>query len=359
MKTQVWTKIPNSTAIITTTIANDTVELEFDPPDINNADVLLLTYTQVQSPFISNPIGTEAANIIDQSITAPIGTEWKIESAVYKSGGMITTCGGLVGSNNYIEITFKTGGPESGWATTCWELFVAPNNFIIYNQGGASIVGGFPVAQSDPAGLVMQTISVDGKPKVLLSFGNNDYGLQNGSGQASTDNRPFELKYINGPQGVETPEIKDTPDEITVTFETSPDPIEDLAAVAGNALVTLSWSAPGPGTTAITSYQYNIDSSATWYTSNTPGGVNTTAIVTEVSPGVPLVNGTLYHFMVRAVNSTVPLYAPDSIAVHATPYDYPSNTTVGGTFGVLSLVGWAVNHYYAPALNDLMEYYRK
>ena len=70
--------MPNSTNIITTTISNDTVELEFDPPDINNADSLLLTYTQILSPFISNPAGTEAENIIDQSITAPIGTEKRL-----------------------------------------------------------------------------------------------------------------------------------------------------------------------------------------------------------------------------------------------------------------------------------------
>jgi len=69
--TQVWNKTPNSTNIITTTIANDTVELEFNPPDIKNADVLQLTYTQVQTPFISNPAGVIADNIINLSITAP------------------------------------------------------------------------------------------------------------------------------------------------------------------------------------------------------------------------------------------------------------------------------------------------
>ena len=71
--TQVWNKIPNSTNIITTIISNDTVELEFGPSDINNADVLQLTYTQVQSPFISNPAGVMADDIIDRSITAPSG----------------------------------------------------------------------------------------------------------------------------------------------------------------------------------------------------------------------------------------------------------------------------------------------
>ena len=68
--TQVWNKTPNSTNIITTIISNDTVELEFGPSDINSVDVLQLTYTQVQSPFISNPAGVMADNIINLSITA-------------------------------------------------------------------------------------------------------------------------------------------------------------------------------------------------------------------------------------------------------------------------------------------------
>ena len=245
----------------------------------------------------------------------------EIESAIYKSGGLINTCGVSVISDNYIEITFKTGGPVSGWATTCQDILGAPNNFIIYNSTFAQIAGGGS-HESSPTGSVIQTFgsSGDGKPRVMLAFLANTHGLINGSGQASTDNRPFELKYINGLQVPgETPEIKNTPDEITVSFETSPDPIEDLSGNPGNVQVTLSWSAPEIGSSAITSYEYNIDNSATWYVSTNPAFPATSSIVTEISPGVPLVNGTEYDFMVRAVNSTNPFVAPDSNIAHVTP----------------------------------------
>ena len=67
----------------------------------------------------------------------------------------------------------------------------------------------------------------------------------------------------------------------------------NLTAVAGDMMVTLSWSAPASdGGDSIIRYEYNVDGSGTWNST----GQETTATVTG------LTNGQLYTFGVRAVN---------------------------------------------------------
>ena len=73
-----------------------------------------------------------------------------------------------------------------------------------------------------------------------------------------------------------------------------------LAAVAGQSLANLSWTAPSSnGGSAVTRYEYRYttDNGVNWSTATTTGSTATSFAVTGLTPG------TSYKFQVRAVNS--------------------------------------------------------
>ena len=79
----------------------------------------------------------------------------------------------------------------------------------------------------------------------------------------------------------------------------------NLAAVAGNGEVVLSWDAPeNDGGAAITDYEYRINGQNPWIST---GSTETTHTVTG------LVNGTEYTFQVRAVNRVGMSFAPSQV----------------------------------------------
>jgi fibronectin type 3 domain-containing protein len=88
--------------------------------------------------------------------------------------------------------------------------------------------------------------------------------------------------------------------EATATPQaTAPSAPTGLAASAGNATVTLSWTAPNPNGSPITGY--NV------YRSTTPGGEGTTPLATGVTTTSyidnAVTNGTTYYYTVAAVNA--------------------------------------------------------
>ena len=56
--------------IITTSIYNDTLELEFDADDIDPLDIIEYTYSTTTIPYITNLAGTQAPNVSMEHITA-------------------------------------------------------------------------------------------------------------------------------------------------------------------------------------------------------------------------------------------------------------------------------------------------
>jgi fibronectin type 3 domain-containing protein len=103
----------------------------------------------------------------------------------------------------------------------------------------------------------------------------------------------------------------------------APNPPTGLTATAGNATVTLSWTAPTGTTGAIT---YNV------YRGTAAGGESATAIVTGLSgltyANTGLTNGTTYYFYVEAVSGTAS--STPSNEASATPES--SGTASGATF---------------------------
>lgn len=84
----------------------------------------------------------------------------------------------------------------------------------------------------------------------------------------------------------------------TETPMTTPTAPNDVAAIPGNRQVTLTWSAPPNGGSAITDYviQFRTSPSGTWTTVTDPVSATTGVVVTS------LPNGTSFDFRVAAVN---------------------------------------------------------
>ena len=94
---------------------------------------------------------------------------------------------------------------------------------------------------------------------------------------------------------------------------TVPSAITNLSATAGTGQITLGWTAPSNGGSAITRYEYRqrTGTTGTWGSWTSTGSTSTSYTRTG------LTEGTTYNFQVRAVNAIG--YAPDSNIVSATP----------------------------------------
>ena len=92
--------------------------------------------------------------------------------------------------------------------------------------------------------------------------------------------------------------------EVTITDNDEVPGAPSLTAEAGDAEVTLKWTAPAsPGTSTIDGYDYRVgDAAMTWDPDWTavPGGANATSYTVTMYAGSTLANGTAYTFEVRA-----------------------------------------------------------
>lgn len=149
-------------------------------------------------------------------------------------------------------------------------------------------------------------------------------GLTNGT---SYD---FEVRAINAVGAAATSNVA------TATPSTVPSAITDLAGTAGDTQVTLNWTAPSNGGSAITDYEYRVDA-GTW---TSTGSTSPTKVVTG------LTNGVSYDFEVRAVNAngaaatsnveTVSPVAPPAGPVIES-YSSGADTTQSGTVSAFTV----------------------
>jgi hypothetical protein len=109
------------------------------------------------------------------------------------------------------------------------------------------------------------------------------------------------------------------------TFPLTPSPPTITSIVAGNAQLTVNFTAPTEsGATAIDNYDFSTDNGATW-TTRSPASIASPIVITG------LVNGTTYNVRVRARNSIGP--GESSNAVAATPITTPSAPTITSIVG--------------------------
>jgi titin len=110
---------------------------------------------------------------------------------------------------------------------------------------------------------------------------------------------------------------------VTATPATVPDAPVLSSAVRGDRSITLTWSTPNTGGSAIIDYEYTTDNS----TYRTLGTTTNSAIVTTNSIGQPLLNGILYTLFIRAVNGVD--NGPTSLlGLSATPARVPGLPTL-------------------------------
>lgn len=113
---------------------------------------------------------------------------------------------------------------------------------------------------------------------------------------------------------------------VTLTFSTAPLAPTLGTITPGNAQLSAAFTAGGDGGSAITSYKYSTDNGATYRTRQTGTTASPIVITTLSSDGTtPLVNGTPYTVIIKAVNANGDGAA--SNAVTATPATTPSAPT--------------------------------
>ena len=140
-----------------------------------------------------------------------------------------------------------------------------------------------------------------------------------------------------------------------VTPATVPSQPNEPIATRGDTQVSLTWTAPANGGSAITDYniQYSSNSGSTWTTFNDGVSTATSATVTG------LTNGTTYVFKIRAVNIVGPgsYSAPGTSAV-ATPAGVPAaqatpTASLPATYGnTTALVSWTAPSSNGSAITD-------
>ncbi len=125
--------------------------------------------------------------------------------------------------------------------------------------------------------------------------------------------------------------------------------------VAANQSLTVSFSTPANGGSAITTYQYSTDAGATWHSRTDGQTTSTTMTITALSTdgATALTNGTTYDVEIRAVNAAgngpasavatgIPVTAPSAPTVSTVTSE---NGALGVTFTPASNGGSAVTEY--------------
>lgn len=139
-----------------------------------------------------------------------------------------------------------------------------------------------------------------------------------------------------------------TPTPTPTTPLNPPNAPTNLSGVAGNAIVTLSWTAPSSSIVRDYTIQYSSNSGSTWTTFSDGTSVSTTAVVTG------LANGTAYLFRVAATNgagSSAYLTTQSAITPIANAPNAPVITSVSAGNGQV-ILNWTAPANGGAAITD-------
>ena len=133
------------------------------------------------------------------------------------------------------------------------------------------------------------------------------------------------------------------PSNAVVPAITAPSAPTGVTATPGNTTITLSWTAPSDGGSAITGY--DVYESTTSGAENYASPVNTSPITGTTTTLTGLTNGTTYYFTVKAIN------AVGSSAPSAEVWAIPAGTVPGAPTAVSAVAGYgsATVSWSAPA----------
>ncbi len=280
--------VADSTSTVTNILQNGTTLTGC----MNNARLV-----SIDSTSTWNATSNSTVTIITNSGTIKLAGNITTTNLLVKSGGVFGG-GGTLSSN----LTLNSGAT----------LILSPDtNFVV---GGNVVFGG-------TISVMPSSTNISAGSYKLLAYSNNlsgtpafTYSAPAGSGQTAT----FDTSIF----GV-----------ITVTISAPLSPPTGLAANAGDGQVALSWSASAAAT------GYNLKRSTT------NGGPYTVVAGNLPTPGYTntgLVNGTLYYYVVSAIDSTVE--SADSLQAGARPVAAtPPTMTASNNSGQLTL-GWPASH---------------
>nr|MBA2645451.1 fibronectin type III domain-containing protein [Pyrinomonadaceae bacterium] len=277
------------------------------PAGVVAGDVMLAVISVRATPTITAPQGwtpirddangnamRQASYFRVAGSSEPASHTWTFSAAQTATGGIAAYSG--VDNTNPVD---ASGGQTNASSTA----LTAPS--IITTIDNALVVGLYGIATNPnitpPAGMIEQAERMaSGKVKITTEIAD---GIQFAAGPTGARTATADKAAANVGHLVALRPVSVVPPPTTV-----PPAPTDLAASAGDAQVSLTWTA-SPGATS-----YNIKRS------NAPGGP-----YTEIASGVAatnytdtgLTNGTTYYYIVTAVNSVGE--SPDSNEGNATP----------------------------------------
>ena len=197
-------------------------------------------------------------------------------TAFLKAAANTATAGvpAVVGVTVPAQVTGLSATPGNAQNVLAW---TAPSN-------GGSTITGYSIYRSTTSGT--ETLLTT-QATTATTF--TDTALTNGIAYF------YKVAAVNAVgTGTQSTEASGTP----ASSPTAPAQVTGLAAAPGNALVTLSWTAPSNGGSAITGYSiYRSITTGTETLLTTPAGTATTYTDTA------LTNGTTYFYKVAAVNA--------------------------------------------------------
>jgi hypothetical protein len=319
-------------------------------------------YTTPSAPVITTGAGgMEAAN---QSLTvnfnAPSSTGGSaITTYQYSTDAGATwqtrTDGGTTSTTMTIADLSSSSATTALANGTTYDIEVRAINAA--GAGAPSeVAAGIPVT-SPAAPLIASVTPGNGALLVAFTPGSNggasvteyDYSLNGGATWTSTGSTSS-IFTINGLTNGTTYSVVlraintqgDSPNSgaVSGTPATVPGQPTITTVSRSNATISVTYSAPSSGGSAITAYQYSTDGGATWHQA---GSTADPLVITTLSTNgtTAIVNGTSYPIEIRAVNSigdstasttvdVAPASVPTAPAVTLTPGD--GTITVGATF---------------------------
>ena len=288
--------IPGAPTGVSATLGNSQAVVTWVAP-VSNGGSPITGYTVTSSPAVTAPVGCTNINALTCTFSGLTnGTAYTFTVIAINAAG-----NSLVSSPSSAVTPRTVPGAPTAVATTAGNTEVILTWSAPTSDGGSAITG----------------YSVTSSPSVTAPAGCTNInaltctytGLTNGTAYT------FIVTAINGAGTVAADPTA------AVTPRTLPDAPTSLTAVAGNARVTLSWSAPvSNGGAAITGYTVTSSPATT-----APADCINTANLTCTYSG--LINGTAYTFTVIATNiagSSVASTSSTSVTPVTVP-DAPTN----------------------------------
>jgi hypothetical protein len=252
------------------------------------------------------------------STTLTVATAYSAFAPVTASGGTAPLTFALTGGPLPAGVSFNTStGVISGTATA--SLAITTFTVTVTDAVGAASARTFDLAANGPPTAPAITVVTAGDAQLTVAFSpptsdggtaitNYEYSIDNGatwttrspvatttpiviSGLTNGTTYQVRLRAVNA-SGVGVASVA-----TSATPATTPSAPAITSIVAGNAQLSVAFTAPAPnGGSAITNYEYSTDNGSTW-TARSP--------VASTSPLViaGLTNGTTYQVKLRAVNA--------------------------------------------------------